>query len=190
MSATLAPYGFRPLRLANDSGIVVPYTLRGGIASGYAANIGIGDPVTALTGGTFQLAAAGEVASAVFAGWLSDDGGQIGKGANWVSGQTWTIAPWFWFYRVEGTIFGVQAAGSLAQTSLWDAADHVAGTPNTRSGMSTATLSTTLAGVGASAGFKIIGLQRTVGNAWGDTYTEVEVMVNEPGLAFTPGNAI
>jgi hypothetical protein len=190
VSATLEPFGFRPIRSLFGSGEVVTVTYPGGIASGYAANIGIGDPITALTDGTFQLAAAGAVISAVFAGWLCQDESVYNLGGNWVSGQTWTKAPLVKVIPVQDVIFAVQVSGALTSAARFDAADHVAGTPNTRSGMATSYLSSTLAGAAASAGWKIRGLHNIVGNDWTDAYPIVEVIANEPGLAFVPGNAI
>ncbi len=190
MSAVATPYGFMPAR-HRFGGNIRPYALRGGIASGYSTAVYRGDPVKLVTAGTYQLAAAGDLISGIFAGWKPEDGGVYNAGRYWVASTTYTKVPEFFFWPIEDVLFSVQAAGSVAQTALGDAADHIAGTGNTRSGQSGSYLaSASLAGVGASAGFKIVDLDLATDNAWGDTYTKVLVMVNEPNLGRTAGNAI
>lgn len=192
MSATVGPYGFRPLRHQRTSARVVVDEIRGGIASGYNTTIAVGDPIKLLTTGTFALAAAGDLITAVFAGWLSDDERHWQLGPHWLANQTYTKAPIVKFWPVEGVVFSVQGDGPILQTAIGDAADHIAGTPNLRSGRSGAYLAapSALAGAAASAGFKILNLFNMIGNQWGDNYTEVEVMVNELNLGRTAGNAI
>lgn len=190
MSATFTPYGFEPVR-HKFGGTIRVENLRGGIASGYATNVFRGDPIKLVTGGTFQLAAAGELISGIFKGWLPEDGGVYNQGRYWVASTTYTKAPLFQYWPVEDILFSVQAAGSVAQTAIGDAADHIAGTGNTRSGQSGSYFaSASLAGAGASAGFKVFGLDPEVGNAWSDSYTKLLVFVNEPNLGRIPGNAI
>jgi hypothetical protein len=190
LSLTQAPYGFRPVarRLGAP---VVHFVRRAAIASGYAANVGVGDPVKMLTDGTFALAAAGDAVSAIFAGWQSDDAGVWQTGPNWITGQTWIQPPQFFFWDPDTTYFSVQADGPVPMTSVGDNYDHVAGTPNPRSGHSTAYLGTaSLSGAAASAQYKVIDLFKLQNNAWGDAYTEVLVMVNERNLGRVAGNAI
>lgn len=190
MSATFSPSGLVPDR-HRLGGTVRPFALRGGIASGYASNIFRGDPVKLVTAGTYQLAAAGDAVSAVFAGWLNEDSGVYNAGRYWVSGTTYTKAPVCLFWPVEDVFFRIQGQGSIAQSAIGDVADHIAGTGNTRSGQSGAYLASgSLQGAGNSAQYKIIDLDLSPGNAWGDSYTRVVVLVNEPNLGRIPGNAI
>jgi hypothetical protein len=68
----------------------------------------------------------------------------------------------------------------LAQTSVGDQADlsnTTAGSATT--GLSQATLSTTLVGAGNTAQMKIVGLAPYPDNAWGDAFTIVRVQVNK-----------
>lgn len=189
MSAINAPYGFMPV--SHRSGKVLTHSARGGIASAYGSAIGIGDPVKLLTDGTYALAAAGDLISGVWAGWHSYDAGVWQRMGNWVAGTTWVNPPEVYIWPIEGTVFSAQGAGSVAQTAVGDACDHIAGTVNTRSGRGGSYLATaSLAGAGNSAGWKILGLLREVGNAWGDDYTKLLVMCNEPNLGRTAGNAI
>lgn len=190
MSAVFLPQGFYSPRRRGS--FVQPYALRGGIASAYNTSIGIGDPIKFVTGGVIQLAAAGDaIIAGVFAGWLPEDPSVYEK-TYWAANTTYVKAPVvYWYPADEETVFSVAAVGSVAQTAIGDAADHVAGTLNTRSGKSGAYLDTAnLAGAAASAQWKIVGLRQEPGNDWGDTYTLVDVIANEPGLGFRAGNAI
>lgn len=190
MSATFKPYGLRPVR-NRYGGEIRTETMVGGIASGYAANITVGDPMKLVTGGTFQLAAATEAISAVFAGVLFNDGGVWQLSQYWRTGTTYTAPPEVLYYSVRDNEFAIQGAGSIARTAIGDAADWVAGTANTKAGTSGGYLASgSLAGAAASAQLKIIDLVRKPGNAWGDTYTEVVVLVNELNLGHETGNAI
>lgn len=191
MSAVNAPYGFHPVRnMAN--GQIRPFALRGGIASAYNTAIFRGDPVKQVTAGTYQLAAAGDTnISAIFWGWGPEDGGVYNVGRYWVAGTTYTKAPLFWFMPIENMMFSVQGAGAIAQTALGDACDHVVGSGNTRSGLSTTYLASgSLAGAGNSAQWKIVDIDASTDNAWGDAYTKVLVIANEVNLARVAGNAI
>ncbi len=189
MSATLAPYGFHAVR-SYFRGPPQIFSLRNGIASGYNTNIGRGDPIKRLTDGTFALAAAGDNISGFFNGWETEDGGVFRSGFYWKAGSTWTAGMRMLYTPAEGHIFKCQCNGSLAMTSIGDVADHVAGTVNANNGLSAAVLSSTLAGAGNSAGFKIVDLVEMPGNAWGDAYTEVLVRVNELSLGEIAGNAV
>lgn len=190
MTATSAPFGLRPIR-ALKGGTIRPRALRGGIASAYGTSIYRGDPIKLVTAGVFNLAAAGDLISGVFAGWLPEDPGNWQKGQYWPASTTYTKSPLIWYWPADEFEFAIQANGSVAQTAIGDAADHVAGTGNTNSGLSGAYLAYNgLVGAGNSAGFKVTGLLETPDNAWGDNYTTVRVIINELNLGLTPGNAI
>lgn len=190
MSAVSAPYGFRPVK-HRFGGVVRTFSLRGGIASSYGTAIFVGDPVKAVTGGTYEKAAAGDSMSAVFAGWHPEDSGVYNVGRYWPASTTYSKAGVFLFWPIEDVIFKAQGVGSIAQTALGDVCDHVVGSGNTRSGMSTSYLASgSLAGAGNSAQWKIFDLHDETGNAWGDSYTQVHVLANEINLGRVPGNAI
>jgi hypothetical protein len=190
VSATFKPYGLRPVR-TRHGGEIRSQRLVGGFASAYAANVTVGDPLKLVTGGVFELAAATDAISAVFAGVLMEDGGVWQQSQYWASGRTYTKPPQVLYYDVRQYEFAIQGAGSIAQTAIGDAADWVAGTPNLKAGTSGGYLASgSLAGAAASAQLKIINLFEKPGNTWGDTYTEVIVAVNELNLGFEPGNAI
>jgi hypothetical protein len=186
---TLLPQGFYGPK-NRDGGVVRQFVLRGGIASAYGTSIFVGDPVKAMTNGTYELAAAGDAASAVFAGWQPEDANVYGQ-TYWKAGTTYVKPPECSFWPIgPGYIYTIQANGPLLQTAIFDSADWVVGAGNPNSGHSTTVLATALSGAGASAGFKILNLRDAPGNAWGDAFTEVEGIFNEQNLGMIPGNAI
>lgn len=190
MSTTSAPFGLVPDTHMNG-GEPRPRGFPGGIASTYGTTIGKGDPVILVTGGTFTRAANGGLIDGVFAGCTyKDSAGRYQESPQWIAGTTATdITAFVWIDK--SIIYHMQANGSIAATGLGDAADIVLGTVNPQSGNSTTALSSSLVGAGNSAQMKIVGLWQSPGiNAWGDAYTDVLVIINEPGLAFIPGNAV
>jgi hypothetical protein len=77
-------------------------------------------------------------------------------------------------------VYDIQCDGSLAQTAIGDQANFsniAAG--STTTGLSAATISSSLAGAGNAAQLRIIGLYNGVDNAWGDAYTTVQVQINQ-----------
>ena len=76
--------------------------------------------------------------------------------------------------------YEIQADGSLAQTAIGDEADIT--NPydgSTTTGLSQCTISTTLAGSGASKVLRIIDIAPYPDNAWGDNYVIVRVQINK-----------
>jgi hypothetical protein len=76
-------------------------------------------------------------------------------------------------------IFKVQEDGAggtpLAASDIGATRDHVQGTGDTATGRSAHTIDSS----GTEAQLKIIGLHEDPNNLWGDTYTEVLVIINE-----------
>lgn len=189
MSATAAPYGLIPTEHMTG-GEIRPRAFPGGIASAYASSIWKGDPVIFVTGGTFQRATNGGLIDGVFAGVEYDDS----TGARHVdpfypTTTTMTnVVAYVWVDK--NIIYRMQCNGSLAQTAMGDAADIVLANGSNLSGNSKTPLSSTLVGAGNSAQLKIVGLYQDQANAWGDAFTDVLVIINEPGLSFIAGNAV
>lgn len=186
MSATLKPYGLRPVR-TRHGGEIRSQSRRGGIASAYNATIALGAPLKLVATGHFELAAAGDPISAVFAGVLFDDPGVWQESQMWTAGTTYTKAPQVLYYDVRQYEFAIQADGQVPQSALGQAGDWIAGTNNTKSGVSGGQLDATVEAAGASAQLKVIDLLPIPGNAWGDTYTQVIVLVNELNLGHEVG---
>lgn len=188
MTATSAPFGFRPIFGSIGNSSMDMSEFKDGIASGYNTSIGCFDPIKLLTDGTLaKCAATDALVYGIFAGcFYVDSTGRERTSAYWPASTTATkIRAQFW--RNPFMELAVQANGTLAQTSVGDESDHVAGTVNTLSGMSTSQLSISLVGAGNSAQFRIVGLYEQADNAWGDTYTIVRVVINE-SVGFLPSN--
>ena len=180
MSAISAPFGLRPA--FHPSGLDRAQALAGGIASAYGSNILKGQPVRYVTGGTIEPAAAGQSFAGAFAGvqW-TDTTGRARVSNYWPANTAYQAGTCVaYFYNDPLIVYEIQAEGSLAQTAIGDQADlsnTTAGSATT--GLSACTLSTTLAGAGASAQMRIVDLAPYPDNAWGDAYTIVRATINE-----------
>jgi len=180
MSATNAPFGMRPA--FHPSGLDRAQALANGIVSAYSSDILKGQPVKYVTGGTIEVAAAGDRFAGAFAGveW-TDTTGRRRVSNYWPANTAYQTGSCVaYFYNDPLIVYEIQADGSLTQASIGDQADlsnTTAGSSTT--GLSQATLSTTLAGAGASAQMRIVDLAPYPDNAWGDAYTIVRATINE-----------
>lgn len=180
MSATNAPFGLRPA--FHPSGLDRAQALAGGIVSAFSSNILKGQPVKYVTGGTIQPAAAGDSFAGAFAGVeFTDTTGRRRVSNYWPANTAYQTGSCIaYFYNDPLIVYEIQADGSLAQSSIGDQADLSATTAgSTTTGLSQATLSSTLAGAGASAQMRIVDLAPYPDNDWGDAYTVVRVTINE-----------
>ena len=85
-----------------------------------------------------------------------------------------------YYYSDPNIVYDIQADGSLAQSTLGAQSDFSNVTAgSTTTGLSQCTISTSVVAAGSSAQLKIVGLTPGVDNAWGDSYTVVQVQVNE-----------
>ncbi len=180
MSATNAPFGLRPA--FHPSGLDRAQALAGGIASGYNTDILKGQPVKLDSNGNIVVAAAGDSFQGAFAGveW-TDTTGRRRVSNYWPANTAYQTGSCVaYFYNDPNIVYEIQAAGSLAQTSIGDMADLSNTTAgSTTTGLSQCTLSTTLVGAGNSAQMLIRDLAPYPDNAWGDAYTVVRVTINE-----------
>lgn len=177
MSTTSAPYGFRPIW--HPSGVIRPMAIQNGIASAYGTAIYTGQPVILNTNGTLTAGTAAADLAGVFAGCqYTPSGGRPTFSPYWPASQAYDSSEemWAFYYADPALVYAVQADGSLAATAVGDQADISNATAN-GSGYSQATLSSTLAGAGVQAQFRIIELFSAPNNAWGDTYTQVAVQI-------------
>ena len=178
MSATNAPFGMRPA--FHPTGLDRAAALTDGIASGYNTAILKGQPVKYDTTGNIVVAAAGDAFVGCFAGvqW-TDTTGRFRVSNNWPANTAYvTGSCTAFFYNDPNIVYEIQADGSLAQTSIGDEANLSSTTAgSTTTGLSQATLSTTLAGANAQAQMRIVDLAPYVDNAWGDTYTVVRCTI-------------
>lgn len=187
MSATNAPFGF--IAAKHPSGMVRAreYT----IATGYAANIFLGDPVKLVTAGTIQLGTSDGTRTGtvdnisllgVFAGCVyTDSTGKPNWSAYWPASTAATDIKAYVYDDPENT-YVVQADGSIAAAGIGDEADwsgFAAPGGSTATGRSLATLSSTLVGAGNQAQFRIVEFDHSVDNAAGDSFTKVLVQITE-----------
>jgi len=180
MSSTSAPFGLRPA--FHPSGLDRAQALANGIASAYASDILKGQPVKMDTAGTIVAAAASDAFVGAFSGveW-TDTTGRRRVSNYWPASTAYQTGSCIaYFYNDPLIVYEIQAAGSLAQSSVGDQADlsNVTAGSNV-TGLSQCTLSTTLAGASATAQMSIRDLAPYPDNAWGDAYTIVRVTVNK-----------
>ena len=191
MSSTNAPFGMRPA--FHPSGLDRASALVDGITSTYSTAILKGQPVKMDTGGVIVVAAAGDAFLGCFSGveW-TDTTGRRRVSNNWPASTAYQTGSCIaYFYNDPNIVYEIQAAGSLAQTSIGDEADLSNTTAgSTTTGLSACTLSTTLAGSGTSAQMRIINLAPYPDNAWGDSYTIVRTTIAKYQFAGTAGTAI
>jgi hypothetical protein len=191
MSSTNAPFGMRPA--FHPSGLDRASALADGILSTYSTDILKGQPVKMATGGVIQVAAAGDSFLGCFSGVeFTDTTGRRRVSNYWPANTAYQTGSCIaYFYNDPNIVYEIQAAGSLAQTSIGDEADLSNTTAgSTTTGLSACTLSTTLAGAGNSAQMRIINLAPYPDNAWGDSYTIVRATIAKYQFAGVAGTAI
>ncbi len=176
MPAVSAPFGFRP----SYSPIGFDRAKRYPIAAAYGTAILKNQPVILNTNGTITAGTAAADLLGVFAGCeYVDATGKPNVSPNWPAGQTVLAGtqPVGWVYDDPENVYEVQADATLALTSIGDQADvSNAAAGSTVTGMSQATLGA-LAGAGAQAQFRIVGLALNQDNAWGDLFPVVQVKI-------------
>lgn len=191
MSSTNAPFGMRPA--FHPSGLDRATALTDGILSTYSTDILKGQPVKFATTGVIQVAAAGDSFAGAFSGVeFTDTTGRRRVSNYWPASTAYQTGSCIaYFYNDPNIVYEIQAAGSLAQTSIGDQADLSNTTAgSTTTGLSACTLSTTLAGSGNTAQMRIINLAPYPDNAWGDSYTIVRATIAKFQFAGVAGTAI
>lgn len=182
MSATNAPFGFRPV--FSPTGLIRPVAVVDGIASGYGTNIFAGNCVKLNDGRIEAVTAGASDFIGVFAGCsYTPVGGRPTVSTFFPASATYVAGSMTAYYYEDPTIvYEVQADGSLAIGSIGDQADisnFTAG--DTTTGLAASTLSSSLAGAGSQGQWRIINLAPDIGpsgvNAWGDAYTIVQVQI-------------
>lgn len=182
MVAVTNPFGIRPAYSpqgdANAVGIV------GGIASGYNTNILKYQPVQLNSSGNIIIAAVTGDIYGVFAGitWV-DAQGVPHSSDQWTAGTTYTggaASPVYaWVWNDPNQVFSVQADGSLASTTSIgaqvDFSNITAG--STTTGLSACTVNASTVTTSGQNQLRIVALDPTIGNAWGDAFTVVQVQI-------------
>lgn len=200
MSSTNAPFGLRPA--FHPSGLdratvlangIQAVSTSGNVSAGYATTILKGQPVKQNTGGYIVVAAAGDAFLGAFSGveW-TDATGRRRVSNYWPANESFLVGSVeAYFYSDPNIVYEIQTDGTLAQTSVGDEADLSNTTAgSTTTGLSQATLSTTLAGSGNSAQMRIVNIAPYADNAWGDDYVIVRATIAEFQFAGAAGTAI
>tara|TARA_R110002167_G_scaffold9644_1_gene44625 strand:- start:919 stop:1512 length:594 start_codon:yes stop_codon:yes gene_type:complete len=187
MSATSAPFGFRPSY--HNSGRITAKAYV--IASGYAQNIFQGDPVKLTDAGVITLATSDGTRSGTTDGikMLGILAGTQYIGSTgrpelspfWPASTAGTeiIA---WVYDDPATIYDVMytnpSSGTTVQTAVGEQCDWTVASPggSTQVGLSTTSLTAIQS---TSAQFQITGIAGGVDNALTDAYVTVTVRINE-----------
>jgi hypothetical protein len=195
MSATSAPFGLRPAfhpsgldraqALANG---IQAVSTSGNVSAGYASNILKGQPVKMNTSGYIEVASSGDAFLGAFAGveW-TDATGRRRVSNYWPANESFQVGSVVaYFYSDPAIVYEIQAAGSLAQTSIGDEFDITNETAgSTTTGLSQATLGTTAAGAGNAKQMRVVDLAPYPDNAWGDSFTIVRATISEHQYAGT-----
>ena len=200
MSSTNAPFGLRPAfhpsgldraqALANG---IQAVSTSGNVSAGSATTILKGQPVKMNTGGYIVVAAAGDAFLGAFAGveW-TDSTGRRRVSNYWPANESFLVGSVVaYFYSDQNIVYEIQTDGTMAQTAVGDEADLSNTTAgSTTTGLSQATLSTTLAGTGNTAQMRIVDIGPYADNAWGDDYVIVRTTIAKYQFAGVAGTAI
>jgi hypothetical protein len=183
MSASSAPFGFRPAYNPSGQIRVRKYT----IASGYNTNI--------FSGGTVALEGTG---GTIVAGGTTGDLLGVFQGCEYTdaSGKP-TVSPFWpantvatnitaWVSDDYTTVYEVQAVGSVTQANIGEEANTSAASGSTATGLSTTTMAAPNGTTQSQ--WRIIGFGQQVDNAPGDAFTIVQVSLAQSQIAF--GNKV
>jgi hypothetical protein len=180
MPATLNAFGLEPIW--HPSGLVRPQVFVDGIVSTFSSDIFQGQPVFLTTAGTFQpvTSTSGEMVGS-FAGvkYTPTNNGRPVIQNSWPSGAAYTAGTLeVTVYTDPQIIYRIQASGSIAATAVGDQGNfNNTASGNATVGISQATLNSTLVGAGNQGQLRIVGLDPTPDNAWGDAFTTVQVQI-------------
>lgn len=176
MSTTSQPFGLRPAY--SPSGVVRPTAYA--IATGYASNILQNQPVKIGTDGNIQAAAIGDRFVGTFQGVeFTDSDGRRRVSNKWTASTAATdiVA----YVTLDPTIvYEIQANGSIAVTDIGKQADFTTITAgSTVTGLSALMLDTATLTDTGNASLRIIDIAPGPDNAFGDSYTVVQVQIAE-----------
>jgi hypothetical protein len=183
MSTTLAGFGLRPAY--HPSGIIRPraYKVVDATQAGYATALYKGIPVKLVTDGSIAQATEGADWLGVLEGVeYTDASGKPTKAPYLPASPTGITNVVFYVIDDPDTVYDVQCSAAVANTAIGDQLTTFSNTAgsteadgSTATGTSAMAMSGTLAGAGVQGLMTVVGLTLTQDNAWGDTYTIVQV---------------
>ncbi len=184
MSATYTPFGLKPVW--HPSGLVRSLNYTG--AYDDAVTFYSGTPVAlSNSGSASEITVASNSAAAtarlfgVFAGVEYTDASGRRTVSKWFGPALGTATDVvFWIYQDQEIVYEIQANGSMANTTVGQEFNFTAANSGTiigngGLGTSTAALSTSNVADLGQGQVLVTGLGRDINNAWGDTYTIVQV---------------
>ena len=183
MSTVSAPYGLRPIRSLNGKFIAPPRAIPGGIASGYASTISLGDPVKLTTNpatGVLNIGATTGDIYGVFAGvqYVPSNTGLLTPTIQWVGGTTYVAGSCIvYVWDDPEIIYQIQSNGSIPASAIGAQANIVNPGGTANNGVSPAQISSTLVGYNTQGQLSIRGIAFNINNTAGDAYTDVEVQI-------------
>lgn len=182
MTAVLNPFGIKPAYSPQGMGTAVGIV--GGVASGYNTNILKYQPVQLNSSGNIVIAAVTGDIYGIFAGvtWL-DSNGIPRVSDQWTAGTTYTggaASPVYaWVWNDPSMVYSIQCDGSLAATTSigaqLDFSNITAG--STTTGLSACTANASTVTTSGQNQLRIVALDPTINNAWGDAFTIVQVQL-------------
>ena len=192
MSATYTPFGLKPVY--HPSGLVRSLNYTG--AYDAAVTFYAGTAVALVNSGTAsEITVAPNVAAAdnrligVFAGVEYTDASGRRTVSKWFGPALGTATDVvFWIHQDQEIVYEIQANGSMPDTSVGQEFNLTANGSgqiigNGGLGTSTAALDPTNVATGDQGQVIVVGLGRELSNAWGDTYTIVQVKLANPQFA-------
>lgn len=186
MSATSAPFGLRPA--FHPSGLDRAQALANGIPSAYNTDILKGQAVLYVAGsGVIEpVNATGDAVSGAFAGVeFTDTTGRRRVSNYWPANTAYQTGSCVaYFYNDPNIVYEIQAAGSVAQTSIGldaNLSNFAAGSNVT--GLSQATLNASILSTGVQGQVQILDIAPYPDNDWGDAFTIVRVQVARRQIA-------
>ncbi len=173
---TNAPFGMRPVYHPTGLDRASTYT----IGTGYATALYKGTPVVLNTDGTLNIGAVTADIIGVFDGVeFTDALGKPNYSNFWPAAQAGTnIVAWVW--DDPDIVYEIAADGAIAATAVGAQSDFTTaaiGTGNATTGLSLATISSSVEAGGQQGQLRILRLAPYVNNAWGDAFTWVQVQI-------------
>lgn len=190
MSASLAPFGFRPAYHPSGTLRARAYKLVDATQAAYGTALYKGAPVVMATTGVLNVAAAGADWLGVLEGFeYIDSAGKPTKAPFLPASPTGITEVWAYVYDDPDVVYEVQAGGTaVANTAIGDQLTTFHATFTTSSGVpatgqSTCAFTGVLAGAGVQGMAKVLGIGLYADNAWGDTNIVLQVQNARPQLS-------
>lgn len=174
MSSTASPFGLQPAyhpsgTIRMESGVII---------TGYAVGLMQFQPVRIGTDGSLTSAAAGTRTVGTFQGVeYTDSTGRRVVSNQWTANTAATEIVAY-YTRDQNIVYRIQSDAALVLTDVGKQYDwNTATSGNATTGLSSVSLAVTSSA--ANAGVRVLGLEPSADNAWGDTYVNVHVQISE-----------